>query len=153
RNPRDRALARLGLARGRLDFGDARGAEPLLWEALADGVVEAGDVLAPLLASAPERAPELVRVRWQQVALEPGDLERLESLRAAALAADDRAHARAIEHVMRAFDPGAGPLPPPPLAAQPEQTGILALLTRPSSDAAGEAFALMWEGAMQLFVR
>jgi hypothetical protein len=55
--------------------------------------------------------------------------------------------------VLRAFDPGAGPLPPPPLTAQPEQTGILALLTRPSSDASGEALALLWEGSMQLFVR
>jgi hypothetical protein len=153
KSPRERAVARLALARGRLDFGDERGAEPLLWEALADGLAEAGDVLAPLIASSPERASELVRVRWQQVALEPGDVERLESLRAAALADDDRVHARAVEHVLRAFDPGAGPLPPPPLAAQPEHTGILALLTRPSMDAAGEAFALLWEGAMQLFVR
>ena len=149
----ERAQARLALARGRLDLGDARGAEPLLWEALADGLVEAGDVLAPMIASAPDRAPELVRVRWQQVALEPGDIERLRSLRAAALAADDRSHARAIEHVLRAFDAGAGSLPPPPLAAQPEQPGILALLSRPSMDAAGEALALLWEGAMQLFVR
>jgi cellulose synthase operon protein C len=149
----ERATARLELARGRLDFGDVRGAEPLLWEALADGLIEAGDVLAPVLASSPDRIPELVRVRWQQVALEPGDIERLESLRAAALAADDRVHARGVEHVMRAFDPGAGPLPPPPLASQPEQPGLLALLVRPSMDAAGEALALLWEGAMQLFVR
>jgi hypothetical protein len=153
RNPAERAIARLALARGRLDFGDGRGAEPLLWEALADGLTEAGDVLAPILASSPDRGPQLVRVRWQQVALEPGDVERLESLRAAALADDDRVHARAVEHVLRAFDPGAGPLPPPPLSAQPEQPGMLALLARPSMDAAGEALALLWEGAMELFVR
>ncbi|MBV9948465.1 MAG: hypothetical protein JOZ69_16560, partial [Myxococcales bacterium] len=153
RSPHDRAQARLALARGRLEFGDVRGAEPLLWESLADGIVEAGDALAPLLSKSPERASELVRVRWQQVSLEPGDVGRLEALRDAALADDDRVHARAIEHVLRAFDPGAGPLPPPPLAAQPDQTGILALLMRPSMDAAGEAFGLLWEGAMQLFVR
>ena len=149
----ERASARLALARGRLDFGDARGAEPLLWESLADGLTEAGDVLAPIIASSPDRASELVRLRWQQVALEPGDVERLESLRAAALADDDRAHARAVEHVLRAFDGGPGQLQPPPLAAQPEQPGILALLSRPSMDAAGEALALLWEGAMQLFLR
>jgi hypothetical protein len=149
----ERARARLALARGRLDFGDARGAEPLLREALADGLAEAGDVLAPLLAASPDRIPELVRVRWQLVVLEPGDLERLESLRVAALADGDRVHARAVEHVIRALDPGAGPLPPPPLSVQLEQPGILALLTRPSMDAAGEAFALLWEGAMDLFVR
>lgn len=151
--PGERASARLALGRGRLDEGDPRGAEPLLWEALADGLCEAGDALAPVLASSPDRARDLVRVRRQQVAIEPGDIGRLESLRAAALEDEDRVYARAIEHVLRAFDPGAGPLPPPPLAAQPEQPGIFALLARPSMDAAGEALALLWEGAMQLFVR
>jgi tetratricopeptide (TPR) repeat protein len=152
-DPAARARARFALARGRLDFGDVRGAEPLLWEALADGLTEAGDVLAPLLASSSSRTRELVRVRWQQVALEPGDIERLESLRAAALVDDDRVHARAVEHVLRAFDPGAGPVPPPALAAQPDRPGILALLARPSMDSSGEALALLWEGASQLFVR
>lgn len=152
-NPGERARTRLALARGRLDFGDVRGAEPLLWEALADGLTEAGDVLAPLLASSPTRGPELVRLRWQQVVLEPGDVERLASLRAAALADDDRVHARAVEHVLRAFDSAAEPIPAPPLAAQPVQPGIMALLARPSMDAWGEALALLWEGAMQLFVR
>jgi hypothetical protein len=152
-DPAERSSARLSLARALLDCGDVSGAEPLLWESLAEGSTEAGDLLAPVLASEPARSAELVRVRWQLVALEPGDFDRLESLRAAALAEGDRVHARAVEHVMRAFDPGAGPLPPPPLAVQPEQPGIVALLMRPAMDAAGEALALLWEGAMQLFVR
>jgi cellulose synthase operon protein C len=42
---------------------------------------------------------------------------------------------------------------PPPLASQPEQPGIVALLMRPSMDVLGEALASLWEGAMQLFVR
>jgi tetratricopeptide (TPR) repeat protein len=151
--PGERARARLALGRVRLEQGDPRGAEPLLWEALADGLAEAGDVLATMIAGVPDRAHDAVRVRRQQVALEPGDIGRLESLRAAALVDDDRVFARAVEHVLRAFDPGAGPLPPPPLAAQPEQPGIFAFLARPSMDAAGEALALLWEGAMQLFVR
>jgi tetratricopeptide (TPR) repeat protein len=151
--PHERARARLALGRARLERDDARGAEPLLWEALADGLTAAGDALAPLLASSPDRARDLVRVRRQQVSLEPGDMGRLESLRDAALADEDRVYARAVEHVLRAFDAGAGPLPPPPLHAQPEQPGIFALLARPSMDAAGEALALLWEGAMQLFVR
>jgi hypothetical protein len=152
-SPGERARARLALGRARLALGDARGGEPLLWEALADGLSEAGDVLCPLLASSPERARDVVRVRRQQVALDPGDIERLESLRAAALADDDRVFARAVEHVLRAFDAGAGPLPPPPLAAQPEQPGMFPLLARPSIDAVGEALSLLWEGAVQLFVR
>jgi tetratricopeptide (TPR) repeat protein len=153
KHPHERARARLALAKGRLEIGDVEAAEPLLWEALADGTAEAGDLLAPMLASSSDRTGELVRVRWQQVALEPGDVDRLQSLRAAALANDDRVHARAVEHVLRAFDRGAGPLPPPPLSAQPDQPGILAMLIRPSTDAAGEALALLWEGATQLFVR
>ncbi len=149
----ERTRARLALARARLDLGDPREAEPLLWEALADGSCEAGDVLAPVLASSSDRARDLVRVRWQQVGIEPGDIARLESLRAAALADDDRVYARAVEHVLRAFDPGAGPLPPPPLSSQPGEAGILALLTRPAADHSGEALALLWEGATQLFAR
>ncbi|MGH7436983.1 MAG: hypothetical protein ACRENE_15020, partial [Polyangiaceae bacterium] len=50
-SPGERARARLTLGRARLDLGDARAAEPLLWEALADGLVDAGDVLSPLVAS------------------------------------------------------------------------------------------------------
>jgi tetratricopeptide (TPR) repeat protein len=153
KTPGERARARLALGRARLHHDDYRGAEPLLWEALADGLIDAGDVLAPMIAPAPERAPDMVRLRRQQVMIEPGDVSRLESLRAAALADDDRVYARAIEHVLRAFDPGAGPLPPPPLGSQPEQPGILAILVRPSMDASGEALGLLWEGAMQLFVR
>ncbi len=95
---------------GGLELGDVIGGEPLLWEALADGLVEAGDSLAPLLSAAPDRARDVVRLRRQQVSLEPGDVGRLELLRAAALADEDRVYARAVEHVLRAFDPGAGPL-------------------------------------------
>jgi hypothetical protein len=78
---------------------------------------------------------------------------RLELLRAAALADGDRVYARAVEHVLRAFDPGAGPLPPPPLSTQPEQPGIYAVLTRPSRDASGETLSALWEGATHLFAR
>jgi hypothetical protein len=151
--PVARAHSRLALGRFRVERGDATGAEPLLWEALADGLVEAGDALAPILSSTPDRVRDVVRLRRQQAALEPGDVGRLELLRAAALADDDRVYGRAVEHVLRAFDPGAGPLPPPPLSTQPEQPGIFALLTRPSRDAAGEALAALWEGATHLFAR
>ena len=148
----ERGAARLALGLGHLGRGDVRAAEPLLWEALADGLSEAGDALAGML-TAPDRARDCVRVRRQQVALEPGDVGRLHALRHAALADGDATYARAVEHVLRAFDPGAGPLPPPPLSSQTEQPGMLALLARPSMDGMGEAFALLWEGAMQLFVR
>jgi tetratricopeptide (TPR) repeat protein len=151
--PGERARARLTLGRARLELGDSRAAEPLLWEALADGLVEAGDVLSSFVAVGRDRAPDLVRLRRQQALLEPGDPRRLHALREAAIADDDRVYARAVEHVLRAFDPGAGPLPPPPLAHQPEQAGVFALLVRPSLDASGEALSVLWESATQLFVR
>ena len=151
--PRGRAYARLALGKEWLELGDSAGAEPLLWEALSDGLPQAGEVLLSLLAGAPERTHDIVRVRWQQVALEPGNAGRLESLRAAAIADQDHAYADAVEHVLRAFDPAADPLPAPPLNLQPEHPGILALLVRPSGGSTGEALALLWEGATQLFAR
>jgi tetratricopeptide (TPR) repeat protein len=147
------AAARLALARATLAHGDLAAAEPLLWEALGAGSVEAGDALADLLARSRDRTHDIVRVRAQQASIEPGDIGRLQALRAAALADDDVVYGRAIEHLLRAFDPGARPLEPPPLATQMEHPGILALLTRPSLDPAGEALAGLWEGASQLFVR
>lgn len=150
--PEDRAQARLALATAKLEQGDLRATEPLLREALADGLAEAGDALAALLANSADRGRDLLQIRIQQVALEPGNLQRLNALHAAALADDDRVHANAVEHVLRAFGRDE-PLAPPPLGAQSEQSGVFALLTRPSLDAAGEALALLWEGGWQLFVR
>ncbi len=153
RAPLDRAKARLALARAKLEQGDARAAEPLLREALSDGLLEAGDMLASLLAASGDRGRDVLQVRFQQVALEPGSIERIRSLHDAALADDDRAHASAIEHVLRAFGRESEPLTPPTLGAQSEQSGVFSLLMRPSMDAAGEALALLWEGAWQLFAR
>jgi tetratricopeptide (TPR) repeat protein len=149
----ERAEARLALARVKVEQGDLRAAEPLLREALGDGLVEAGDVLASLLSTSRDRARDILQVRFQQVALEPGSLPCLHALQAAALADDDRAHASAVEHVLRAFDHDAEPLEPPPLSAQAEQSGAFALLTRPSMDPAGEAFGLLWSGGWQIFAR
>jgi len=151
--PRERAHARLALAHAKVESGDLRTAEPLLREALADGLVEAGDTLASVLAASVDRGRDVLQVRFQQVALEPGNTQRLRVLRAAALADDDRFHANAVEHVLRAFGQEAEPLDPPPLSAQGEPSGVFGLLTRPSMDPAGEALALLWEGGWQLFAR
>jgi hypothetical protein len=143
----------LALGRALIDQGNARGAEEMLWEALGAGQSAAGDILAELLAASGDRSRDLVRVRRQQASLEPGDMRRLELLRAAAIADDARVYACGVEHVLRAFDADAGPLAPPALASQPEQPGIAAFLERPALDAAGEALASLWEGSMHLFVR
>jgi hypothetical protein len=143
---------RLAIARGHLERGSVAEAELSLFEALTQGAAAAGDMLASLLEAAPERASELVRVRQQLVDLMPGDLTRLEDLRRAALADMNLVYARALEHVARSFDPGAGPLPPPVLGAQNEQPGLLAILTRASSDRVAQALACVWEEAPGLFV-
>jgi cellulose synthase operon protein C len=133
--------------------GDLFGAEAGLWEQLRSGVTEAGDSLAERLAASPDRTRDLVRVRYEQVAIEPGDIRRLALLQSAALADGDRLYARALEHVARAFDVQRGPLFPPPLTALPEQAGVFGLLTRSLVGACGEALGLLWDEAKQLFVR
>jgi cellulose synthase operon protein C len=151
--PTPPAELRHALGRSLSARGDLLGAEAGLWEQLRGGVMQAGDRLAEWLAASPDRTRDLVRVRYEQVAIEPGDIGRLALLQSAALADGDRLYARALEHVARAFDVQRGPLPPPPLTALPEQVGVFGLLTRSSVGACGEALALLWEEAKQLFVR
>ena len=67
--PIERARSRLALGRARLDRGDAQAAEPLLWEALADGLVDAGEALASILSTSQDRARDSVRVRRLQVTI------------------------------------------------------------------------------------
>ncbi|HEY1958100.1 MAG TPA: tetratricopeptide repeat protein [Polyangiaceae bacterium] len=149
----DRTSARAHLARAHLSRGEVALGESLLLECLAEGDVQAGDELARLLEPDPARASDLLRVRRLQVEHAPGDLELLAGLRNAAIQDRNPAQARAIEHVLRAFDAGAGPLPPPPLSAQVEHPGMLQILARPALDAVGEALALVWEGASSLLAR
>jgi hypothetical protein len=93
-----------------------------------------------------------VRVRLAEHS--PGDASRLEDLKRATLDDKNVVHARAIDHVLRAFDPNAAPLPPPPLVVQREQQGILTLLVRgPWPTALAEAFAILHEHAAGVFAR
>jgi cellulose synthase operon protein C len=147
----DRVAARLVLARAYVSRGAMARAEEFLQEGLAGDGIEEGDLLAMFLEAEPERASDLVKVRRRLVEMVPGDLGRLEDLRRAAAADKNLPFARAVEHVARAFDPGAGPLPPPALGAQSEQPGLMALLTRASGDRVAQALACAWEGAPHVF--
>jgi tetratricopeptide (TPR) repeat protein len=140
-------------ARARLVHGSREEAERFLTEALREGSVEAADLLDKLLIDEPARRGALLKVRRQAVELNPGNAARLIALRDAARADQNTNYVRAIDHVLRAFDPGAGPLPPPPLTAQNAQPGILTLLTRHSHEPAGEAFGVVWEGAPAVFAK
>lgn len=142
-NPRER----FEQAKTLLAQGDLEHAELMLVECLTAGLVEAGDALATLLEKDRARAPDLVRVRRLQVDFRPGDRRLLEALRKAALTDHNPTFARAVDHVLRSFDPAAGPLPPPPLGAQVEQPGILQLLARATGDPLGDALALVWDAS------
>ncbi len=149
----DRTRTRAHLARAHLARGDVALGESLLLECLAEGDVDAGEQLAEMLERDAARASDLLRVRRLQVEHHPGDVRLLKGLRDAALHDRNATQARAIDHVLRALDLGAGPLPPPPLSAQGEHPGILQLLARPALDSVGEALALVWEGASTLLAR
>jgi tetratricopeptide (TPR) repeat protein len=151
--PRERSQARLALARAQLDRGSEEAAERCLGEGLSEGGFEEGEMLAMILAKHPERSADLVKVRRRLADLAPGDLGTLEMLRRAAILDQNIVYARAVEHVARAFDTGAGPLPPPPLAAQREHPGMLAHLTRASTDRVGQALSLIWESAYSTLAR
>jgi hypothetical protein len=151
--PADRAERRVALAAAKQGEGQLDEAEKILMQAFVEGSIAAGDMLAAQLEVQQGRAPELVRVRRQLVDMAPGDMRRLEALVAAAQADHNVVYAKALEHVLRAFDAGAGPLPPPPLSAQAEQPNLLRMLVRHSYEPAGEALALAWEGAGPSFAR
>jgi hypothetical protein len=125
----------------------------LLGDARRQGSLAATAELDRTLTADPAHATSLVKIRRQAVERRPGDLKRLAALRDAARVDKNPNYVRAIEHVLRAFDPQATPLAPPPLSAQQTQPGMLTLLTRPSREVAGEALGVVWEGASQLFIK
>lgn len=121
---------------------------------LARGSIEAGIELMELLEPSPERAQDLVSIGRRVALLSPGDRSILERLRAAAIADRNLVYARALEHVLAAFEPGAPPVPPPPLADQMESSErIQAVLFRDVVVPAAEALGIVWNGASHLFRR
>ncbi len=142
------ATARILAAEGRLVE-----AVPSLEGAVRSGSAEAADLLAHFWGMRPDGKREQLKVLRSAAELAPGDLVRLARVREAALADHDRTYARAVEHVLRAFDPAAGPLPPPPLSAQIEQPGLFQLLLRHTNEPAGRAMGLAWDAASSVFLR
>jgi tetratricopeptide (TPR) repeat protein len=151
--PGKRARAQLAIARGHIESGALAAAETMLWEAFGEGSAEAGELLISLIARDKTRTADRLKVCKRLVDLFPGHMGRLDALRAAAIADRNPVFARALEHVLRSFDPGAGPLPPPSIIGQSEQPGMLAFLTRPSLEANLEPLSLTWEAAHALFAK
>jgi hypothetical protein len=122
--------------------------------ALELGDVAGGDAAAELLSMLPGRAADVLLVRRRQTFLVPGDRRLLDALHAAALQTRDHVYARALDHVRRAFDAVAGPVPPPPLEAQidrPEH--VVPLLERRAHPVAAEAVKLAIDNAASVFRR
>jgi len=122
--------------------------------ALELGDISAGDDAAELLTLLPGRSADLLLVRRRQAFLAPGDRSLLDGLHAAALETRDLVFARAIDHVRRAFDETAGPVPPPALDQQLDRPDlVLPLLERRAVPAAAESLRLTWEHAASIFKR
>ncbi len=127
--------------------------EEHLLEALEAGSVESGRELIRQLRNRADRARDWVHACRLVSTLVPGDRWTLEQLYEAALADKDMSYARAIEHVLRAFDGGAQVEPPPLEAQMEEPERIHRMLFGESTGAAAEALALVWEGAGHVFRR
>jgi len=148
----DRAEAAIARGLEHLASGRNQDAERELLHALSEGAIRAADILGGLWAERPERAGALVKVRRQAAELEPGNRLRLSALLDAARADHNQNYARALEHLLHAFE-GRPEYLPPPLSAQNAQPGMLQLLLRHSREASGETLGLVWEGAFPVFLR
>jgi cellulose synthase operon protein C len=128
--------------------------EEALVQALNHGSIEAGRELMRLIEQRPERTQDLVNVCRRLAHYLPGDRWVLESLYEATLADRNIVYARAVEHVLRAFDPKATALEAPALSEQIEQPDrVHALLFRDTASHATEALGLVWTGAQHMFRR
>jgi hypothetical protein len=151
--PLDPRAVHVAQARDRIAAGAQDEGERMLSDLLRAGSIAAADELDRVLSADPARGASLLKVRRQAVELCPGDMRRLVALRDAARLDKNPNYVRAIEHVLRAFDPQSTPVNPPPLSAQQTQPGMLTLLTRHSREIGGEAFATVWEGASGVFAK
>jgi hypothetical protein len=124
--------------------------ERALFEKLEGGDFEAGEALAASYAEQGDRRLlDLVTVRRLQATCSRGDRNVLARLHEAALAANADAYAKAVEHVMYAFDADRAPPEPPPLnqlAAQAEAT--TKLLFHHLDGTINEALAIVCESGM-----
>jgi hypothetical protein len=114
-----------------------------LERAVAAGSAEAASALAEFFERDSDMAAQALRMRRVAAELAPGEREPLVRLREAALRDNNVIYARALEHLLHAFEAEAPA--PPPLEAQSEQPGMLQLLLRHSAEPSGQVLTTVWE--------
>ena len=121
--------------------------EEELFEQLIQGSYDAGESLVAMYGA--DRAHDVLTVRRYQATLRRGDRVSLSHLRDAAIADDSAAFARAVEHVLVAFDDSAPAIEPPELSALPAQPDATKKLLLSWLDGTvNEALALVCECGM-----
>jgi hypothetical protein len=113
---------------------------------LVGGSFDAGERLIELYSwDTDARSHEILSVRKHQATIRPGDRAALTRLREAAAVDGNQPYARAIEHILRAFESDTPP-PPPPLSAQGEASDLVVPLLFGAGDSPlHEALAMVWE--------
>jgi hypothetical protein len=115
--------------------------EQRLLRELNRGSFEAGEKLIALYGA---RTPDVLAVRRQQATIKLGDRAALSRLVEAAVQDGHAAYARAVEHVLKMWDEGPAPSPPPLAAQRLAPDLVAALLFRSVADSAiHEALALV----------
>ncbi|WP_394850394.1 hypothetical protein LZC95_23415 [Pendulispora brunnea] len=118
----------------------------LLTSTSQDDFVEGEQVFVEAMAAAPEGS-----VLSAQLSAE---LETLRQRRSSLpMAPPEEPSAAELERVLAALDPDTPPREPPPLGAQREQQGMLALLAKVGHPAVLEVLWLLWESAPEIFLR
>ena len=119
----------------------------LLTSASPDDFTEGEQLFVEAMATAPEGS-----VLSAQLSAELETLRQRRSTRSHPAPVHSGADAE-MAHVLAAFDPDSNPREVPPLAAQTEQPGMLALLARVGHPAIMEVLSLLWESAPEIFLR
>ncbi|HEX6275647.1 MAG TPA: hypothetical protein VFZ53_21545, partial [Polyangiaceae bacterium] len=128
--------------------------EDELYQALAQGSVDAGAELLGRLGDDPDRARDRVWVCRRLAIAAPGDVNALERLYEAVRDDRNAVYAASIAHVLELVRPTGILAEPPPLADVVEQSAaVQKVIFKETTSPAIEALGLVWEGASHLFRR
>jgi len=105
-----------------------------------------------MLSGDPSRSRDLCAVRRRQVVIAPWDPQLVRLLRDAANADRNRAHAEAVDHVLKVLEGGVPPTPEP-ITQHDQPERVVAMLLRGVHSTGAEAFSLLWNHAPHVLSR